>query len=371
MKILHVTGMHFSTKYGGFERWLSDICRYAEARNDNIYISYSERIGDVKPYIDSVHQKNGNFVILKNDNEILSFCKNEGIDYVHFHFFFEGYKPLYKQLRSCGTKLFIHLHCENYYYVNDEWKHNLKSLFHITAHRIKTHYSEKFFQNILGCSKKVCDEYETMYRWSRAKLRVHYIGIQSYVYQGSHIMSQIPTVTSIAFHSYIKGTDVLLRALAILKEKSIPFKFVQIGGGSVGSDGEDTRQLKELCFSLGLDDRVEWVGTTNNVYKYLQHSDIYCQPSRTEALSLSIAEAMQAGLPIVASDVGGVSELVQHNVNGYLVEPDNIEELANRLELLIKDKNICEQFGKSSLSIFNSMCFTTEKSVELLWKYYV
>ena len=147
----------------------------------------------------------------------------------------------------------------------------------------------------------------------------------------------------------------MLDALAILKEQNIPFRLIQIGGGSSEITGEDTKQLHDRCHRLGLDDDVVWVGLTDHVDRYLEQADIYCQPSRTEAIGLSIMESMQHSLPVVASNVGGIPELVHDGVNGFLVDPDAPDMLAQKLKGLLTDPTLRRSMGQSSSLILEEL----------------
>ena len=87
-------------------------------------------------------------------------------------------------------------------------------------------------------------------------------------------------------------------------------------------------------------------------YKYYYEADIFCLPTYFETFGLVIAEGMQFALPIVSTNVGGVPFLVENNVNGFLVEKKAIEDLADKLELLINNKELREEMGRNSRCIF-------------------
>lgn len=369
MNILHCTGMPFPTKYGGVEKWLVENCKYAFENASTIYIAYSIETGYVEEYIAKIEKYACKCITLTTDNEILEFCINNRIDIVHFHFSFCGYRKLYKQLFSRGIRLFVHCHCENILFTDLRWKSNLLCRLRMLGHRVKTHYAASFFEMFLACSEAVAKQYKCAYFLPNDKVAVHYLGVTREKKE-TKIENDVPIIACTAFHSAIKGVDVLLYALSELKEAGVLFLCYQIGGGSAELRGEDTRKLHELCTRLNLDDRVVWVGITNRVSDYLRKSDIYCQPSRTEAISLSIAEAMQCGLPIVASNVGGIPELVHNEDNGFTIEPENVHLLAEKLKILINDYELREKMGAASMDILNSLDFYQDQSVKKLWTYY-
>lgn len=370
MNILHITGMPFPTKYGSFEQWLAEICRQAGAVGHRVYIAYSQRADDVALYNEKIAEYGGRLVVLPDDAEIEAFCSSEQIGIVHLHFCFSGHKPLYRTLHKNRVRLFVHYHGENGYYTNRDWCSNLYTWIRISGHRIKMRYTARFFEQFLGCSKIVADQHKAFYHLPDGKVSVHYLGIQRDGNTERQVEHSIPTITCTAFHSPVKGVDVLLEALALLKERGVPFRLIQIGGGSSELDGEDTEVLKKQCDRLGLTEQVHWMGVINNVRDYLRKTDIYCQPSRSEALPLSIAEAMQYGLPVIASNVGGVSELVHDGENGYLVKAEDAGALADKLQLLLESKEKRESMGAMSKTILDRIDFYQDKSVSKLLKLY-
>ena len=152
-------------------------------------------------------------------------------------------------------------------------------------------------------------------------------------------------VGCVAFHQPIKGVDVLLRAMAILKYNLEQNDVVlcQVGGFQ-GSDY--TEKLYALAKELKIENDVVWLGRQDNVPEILQMFDVYCQPSRSEGLGLSIVEALVAKLPVVATNVGGIPEVVEDGKSGFLVENENAEEMAEKILLLKNDIEICEKFKK-------------------------
>ena len=147
----------------------------------------------------------------------------------------------------------------------------------------------------------------------------------------------------VAFHQPIKGIDVLLDAVEILKSKRDNDDFVicQIGGFT----GNYINFLKEKARQLKIEDKVIWLGIRENVPEFLLAFDIYCQPSRSEGLPMAIVEAYAAKLPVIATNVGGIPEIVIHNQSGFLVENEDTNDLADKLLDLIKNREKRSKFG--------------------------
>lgn len=113
---------------------------------------------------------------------------------------------------------------------------------------------------------------------------------------------------------------------------------------------------------------VFFLGNIPNAARYCQSADVFVLMSHYEGLPMSIIEAMSYGKPVVASDVGGISELVTDGVNGYLV-CNSANEFVRVLGKLLDDKEKLQRFGKASLQRFETL-FTAEKMVEAYLKLY-
>lgn len=124
-----------------------------------------------------------------------------------------------------------------------------------------------------------------------------------------------------------KGFDVLLRAAA-----RVPGIQVVLVG-----QGPEAASLQALADELGIAERVRLTGWVEDSREYLVGYDLFALPSHTEGFPLTTLEAMLSGIPVVASDVGGVSESVIHERTGLLVRPGDVDGLAVALQRLVDD----------------------------------
>ncbi|MGD2205253.1 MAG: glycosyltransferase family 4 protein [Anaerolineae bacterium] len=113
-------------------------------------------------------------------------------------------------------------------------------------------------------------------------------------------------------------------------------------------DGPRRASLENSCQDKGLTDKVLFTGNVENVAQYLQCSDIYVLPSLTEGLPVALLEAMACSLPVVASSVGGVPELLQDGVNGFLVSPGNAQDFHDKLATLLVDRELQHKMGSQA-----------------------
>jgi N-acetyl-alpha-D-glucosaminyl L-malate synthase BshA len=121
-------------------------------------------------------------------------------------------------------------------------------------------------------------------------------------------------------------------------------KLVMIG------DGPQTAEAFSLAQSLGVADDVRFLGSREDVPDILSCADVFCLPSHYEAFGLAALEAMACGVPVVAARVGGVSELIEDGVTGFLVGPDEYEEGGERLHRILSDDALANRLREAGLA---------------------
>jgi glycosyltransferase involved in cell wall biosynthesis len=126
-----------------------------------------------------------------------------------------------------------------------------------------------------------------------------------------------------------KGIHDALEATTRLRQQTSDFQLL------IAGDGAERPHLERITSSLGLQDKVQFLGLRGDIPALLAASDIYVNPSHYEALSTSALEAMAAGLPVIATEVGGLPEIVTHHRTGLLVPPHSPEELAAAMARLL------------------------------------
>ena len=134
-----------------------------------------------------------------------------------------------------------------------------------------------------------------------------------------------------------KAYDLLVRAMVMLRRDDVSLLLV--------GDGPDRVVLVEMAKRLGIAERTHFVGWRDNINDYLNAMDIFALPSNFEAMPFSILEAMAAQLPVVATDVGGVPEMVRHGQTGYVVPPGDAAAISEALRKLVDSAELRRQFG--------------------------
>ncbi|MEK6955628.1 MAG: glycosyltransferase family 4 protein [Nanoarchaeota archaeon] len=147
-----------------------------------------------------------------------------------------------------------------------------------------------------------------------------------------------------------KGIDQVIKVLPKLPKNVV---FIIFG------KGEDKDRLESLVKDLKLNDRVLFSGGSDEVkYDVLKSSNIYAFPSKWEAFGITILEAMAFGNSIVSSKTEGGKFLIKDNINGFLFDFNNLEQLENKLNLLINNKSLRNKISKNNI----------KKSKEFLWE---
>jgi glycosyltransferase involved in cell wall biosynthesis len=148
-----------------------------------------------------------------------------------------------------------------------------------------------------------------------------------------------------------KGAHFFIEAAAQLRARHPEVRFVVVGPGvSPGGDARESDDpyvtgLGQRVHALGLADRLIFAGYRADMPAVLQDVTVSVQPSTSEGMSNAVIEAMAAGRPVVATDVGGMSDLVIDNVTGLLVPGEDVEALAAAIDRLLTDPALAASLG--------------------------
>ena len=154
------------------------------------------------------------------------------------------------------------------------------------------------------------------------------------------------TVTLVARMLYQKGVKEFAEASKILKEKHYNLDFLLVG--PLDHENPSAIPLKKIK-EWQKEKTVRYLGGKEDIRKALSITDIFVLPSlHREGVPKALLEAGSMELPLITTDTPGCREVVENNVNGFLVEPGNSKDLADKIEALIRDKDLRERFGKAS-----------------------
>ncbi|MDP2105119.1 MAG: glycosyltransferase [Desulfobulbaceae bacterium] len=170
-----------------------------------------------------------------------------------------------------------------------------------------------------------------------------------------------PIIGTVAFWRPGKGLEELIRALHRLTVTGQRFMLLVVGGFITP---QYETKIKAIAKDLGIANQIRWLGATSTVNSYLREMDLFVLPSLSEGLPMVILEAMAAGVPVVATDVGGISEAVRHKVDGVLVPAKDHEALAWAIQKLHNAPPLWAEYRVSShvrqTALFSDQHMTSE-----------
>jgi glycosyltransferase involved in cell wall biosynthesis len=189
-------------------------------------------------------------------------------------------------------------------------------------------------------------------------------GIEDNFMEQKDIIKKNNTVPKILFVGVLKeskGVLVLLNACAELKKRRIPF-LVELMGKFESKEFE--KRVNDLVQQLDIGDGTKFLGVLSGQKKFdaFFNADIFCFPTfyESETFGVVLLEAMQFSLPVVSTNWRGIPTIVDEGKNGFLVQPHQVVEVANKLEILLKDENLRQRMGKEGRMQFLEK-FTLDK----------
>jgi glycosyltransferase involved in cell wall biosynthesis len=138
----------------------------------------------------------------------------------------------------------------------------------------------------------------------------------------------------------IKGPAYLLKAMAHIWPEHPAASLVMVGKGELDVD------LRTQALKMNANGKVKFLGWREDVHEIIPIFDLLVLPSLNEGMGRVLVEAMAAGKPVVASEVGGIPDLVKHGETGYLVRPADERALANGIKKLLNDPERAKQMGQ-------------------------
>jgi glycosyltransferase involved in cell wall biosynthesis len=178
---------------------------------------------------------------------------------------------------------------------------------------------------------------------ARDRMEVVYNGIRDLDLRANPGSGHPPVIIMVARFVVQKDQAGLIEALA---KVSAPWRLRFAG------DGPTRSGLTSRVRELGLADRVEFLGDRNDIPQLLAEADIFALTTHLEGLPLGILEAMRAGLPVIASDIGGIREMLQDGLTGFLIPHGDSELLGRRLQTMLSRPELLSDMGLRGRHLF-------------------
>jgi len=296
------------------------------------------RLRDPTVKVFELHQKPGDILFLR----LRKILRDERIDILHSR----SWGPFFDSIvggRLANTPFIVHsihgIYAQDIHGMKLK-RRVLQRLLSLGAHKLYAvaDYLRDYYIRIVGVSAR---KISTIYNG---------VDVETYKVQGQKRRSEEKAklgfspgdvlVGSVGTLYWVKDPHTFLTAAATVLQNRKDVNFLWVGDGPMRED------LRARAKELGIDQKVFYMGIRDDVPRILTALDIFVLPSITEGLSNSILEAMASGLPVVATEVGGNSELIQKGESGYLIPPGRPEILANTLLKLISDEKLRAMLGK-------------------------
>lgn len=266
--------------------------------------------------------------------KLKSVIKDWQPDILHAHFA-TGYGFM---ARMCGFKTRIVS-----IYGSDIYEFPYKSVLHKTVLAFNLTGASR----ILSTSESMADEYLTVYPAKQRPIVTPFgVDIDLFKPLPKTLKEDQFTIGIVKKMEKKYGVDVLLKAVAKLKTMTDKALKLNIVG-----TGSQKQELESLARDLGIENITTFYGAINNteVPTFLSQQDVFVVPSRFDSESFGVAavEAQACAVPIIVSNVGGLPEVVKHEVTGLVIDKENPDELAQALLQLCNDKELREKFGQA------------------------
>jgi len=321
MRILHVTA---SPVLGGLQRIMLTLVE-GQLRNG---VSAAVAVSPGGPFPEHLRSKAlpcGEIPMerglsLRSVLELRRFAERFEADVLHAH---GARATLYSYLCSRGTKraLVSHVHLADPWRFDGSWASRLDRL---VCSRV---------DRVVACSRQLRGLLVERQGLAEGRTECVPNGIQleEFLAAGRPPAGTGPIFGTCARLEHQKGLTHLLEAFAALA-RIFPGSRLRIAG-----DGSLRGQLQALAKSLDIERCVEWLGHRSDVVAVMTALDVFVLPSLAEGLPLAVIEAMAAGVPVIATDIPGTSELIEHDQTGLLVHPGSSAALAEAMRMVAED----------------------------------
>lgn len=277
-------------------------------------------------------------------SKLVSVAKNEGLDLLHVHYAIPHASAAFmaKQiLKSEGINLPIvtTLHGTDITLVGRDASFEPVITFAINNSDAVTAVSESL-KNDTFKFFKITREIEVIPNFINLS---RYNGLSANGIKERYAPNGEPIVMHVSNFRKVKRVEDVVKVFSGIREK-MNAKLLLIG------DGPERYNVEQMCRQIGFCSDIHFLGKTKNVEKVLANGDLFILPSETESFGLAALEAMAAGLPVISSNSGGLPEVNEHGISGYLSDVGDVEDMVkNSLEIL-GNENSLQSFKNRALS---------------------
>lgn len=253
--------------------------------------------------------------------------KLEGVEHIHAHYATHPALLAWIVHKMTGISYSITVHSHDIYDCHAMLGPKLQAASFIAT---ISNYNIDYMANLLG-------------EWVREKCAIVRCGIDpSRFNPGRNERGRVFKILQIGTLHWKKDQVTLIKAVALLRDRNIPFQLTIIG------EGEERPKIEAEIQKLNLEDLVTLAGAKaqHEVAQLLPQADCYIQSSVSEGIPVAIMEALACELPVVATKITGIPELVLHEKTGLLAEAGNIQSMADALQAMYLNSEKAKAMGK-------------------------
>lgn len=263
-------------------------------------------------------------------SKLVEIIETYGLDIIHVHYAIPNAISAYlaKKISDCEVKVVTTLHGTDSYLVGSH-----------PSYRITTQFSMRHTDCLTTVSnylkKTTLEEFDT-------DLEIEVIPnfVDPEKFKKIDESSDTKTICHSSNFRPVKRIPDTIRALKKISGE-IECELLLVG------DGPERPKAEELSKNLGISDKVRFFGNVRNIQDILGKSDLFFLPSQEESFGLAALEAMSCEVPVIASRVGGLKELLSHGEDGYLVQKGDVEALARYSLKILNDPKLQRKIGRN------------------------
>lgn len=343
MKILYCIT---SSSWGGAQLHVLELCQDQVKRGNEVYfivgnkgllLDKIRKIKGIHTYVlPSLHREVSPINDVKAIFQLRKLIKNISPDILHLHSSKAG---TLGRLAAIGLNCKVIFTVHGWAFTDGNGKESQRSLYRFVEKLVEP------LTNLYICVSEYDKQigYRDKVLKKRDNVLVVHNGVPKHSLKKRERFNIPIKIIMVARFSPQKNQEMLIRSLRKIDKSKFQLAFV--------GDGETLNHNKKLVKKLGLEDNTKFYGFQQDVLSFLEKSDLYILTTHYEGLPISIIEAMSCSLPIIASDVGGNSELVRNGFNGFLIS--SIQELEKRLNILLDNPKLLKKMGDNSFKFFN------------------
>ncbi len=356
IKILYIVD---GFRLGGAETKLLELLKHLDRKNYHISICSLNNEGELRKDFENLGAK---VKVLGRKHrfdisiipKLIQFCKREKFDIVQNILF---YADVVGTLSAKLAGVLGVISWETISHENESYE---------PVHRqIAYRFGMKFVDRIVAVSEDVRQSIVKLRNINPGKIITIHYGVNLTKYNNAKrnaavdfpCNARFPSIAVVARLNEVKGHKYLIEALKKVVEHFPNLKCLFVG------DGNYRKDLEEMVREFGLNNNVQFLGFCDNIEEILQTSDLFVLPSISEGLPNALLEAMACSVPVVATSVGGIPEVIKDGFNGILVPTRNETALSEKIVKLAKDREYMMKLGKEGRKSVESH-YSLQKQIE-------